>query len=90
MPQITGTRRINSHCEQREAIQFGTGENMKTALTLIGIIALAMGLLWMGQGSGYISWPASSFMISQTIWIYYGGALAVVGLVLIIFVRRRR
>jgi hypothetical protein len=63
---------------------------MKTALTLIGVIALAMGLLWMGQGSGYIPWPASSFMISQTIWIYYGGALAVVGLVLIIFVRRRR
>jgi hypothetical protein len=63
---------------------------MKTALTLVGIIALAMGLLWMGQGSGYIPWPASSFMISQTIWIYYGGALAVVGLVLIIFVRRRR
>ena len=61
---------------------------MKSALTVIGIIALAMGLLWMGQGSGYIPWPASSFMISQTVWIYYGGALAVVGLVLIIFARR--
>jgi hypothetical protein len=61
---------------------------MKTALTLIGIIALAMGLLWMGQGSGYIPWPASSFMISQTKWIYYGGALAVVGLVLTVFARR--
>jgi hypothetical protein len=63
---------------------------MKTTLTLIGMIALAMGLLWMGQGSGYIPWPASSFMISQTVWIYYGGALAVVGLVVIIFARRRR
>jgi hypothetical protein len=63
---------------------------MKTALTLIGIIALAMGLLWMGQGSGYIPWPASSFMISQTVWIYYGGVLALVGLVVIIFARRRR
>ena len=61
---------------------------MKTALTLIGIIALAIGLLWMGQGSGYIPWPASSFMISQTQWIYYGGALAVVGILLIIFARR--
>ena len=61
---------------------------MKTALTLIGIIALAMGLLWMGQGSGYIPWPASSFMISQTKWIYYGGALAVVGIILIVIVRR--
>jgi len=61
---------------------------MKTLLTLIGIIVLAMGLLWMGQGSGYIPWPASSFMISQTKWIYYGGALAVVGLVLIVIARR--
>jgi hypothetical protein len=61
---------------------------MKSALTVIGIIALAMGLLWMGQGSGYIPWPASSFMISQSQWIYYGGALAVVGLVLIVIARR--
>ena len=61
---------------------------MKSVLTVIGITALAMGLLWMGQGSGYIPWPASSFMISQTKWIYYGGALAVVGVILIIFARR--
>jgi hypothetical protein len=61
---------------------------MKTTLTLIGIIALAMGLLWMGQGSGYIPWPASSFMISQTKWIYYGSALAVVGIILIVVARR--
>jgi hypothetical protein len=61
---------------------------MKTALTLIGILALAMGLLWMGQGSGYIPWPKSSFMISQTRWIYYGAALAVVGGILIIIARR--
>jgi hypothetical protein len=61
---------------------------MKITLTLIGIIALAMGVLWMGQGSGYIPWPASSFMISQTKWIYYGGALAVVGLILIVIARR--
>jgi len=61
---------------------------MKTALTLIGIIALAMGLLWMGQGSGYIPWPASSFMISQSQWIYYGGATALVGLVILIIAQR--
>jgi hypothetical protein len=61
---------------------------MKTALTVVGIIALAMGLLWMGQGSGYIPWPASSFMISQSQWIYYGCALAVAGILLIIIARR--
>ena len=61
---------------------------MKALLTFIGIILLAMGLLWAGQGSGYIPWPASSFMISQTQWIYYGAAVAVVGLVIIVVARR--
>ena len=61
---------------------------MKALLTLIGILALAMGLVFMGQGSGYIPWPASSFMISQTRWIYYGGGIAVLGLLLIILTRR--
>jgi hypothetical protein len=61
---------------------------MKTLLTIAGIVVLAMGLLWMGQGSGYIPWPASSFMISQIQWIYYGGAAAVAGLLLIVFARR--
>jgi hypothetical protein len=61
---------------------------LKALLTFIGIILLAMGLLWAGQGSGYIPWPASSFMISQTQWIYYGAAVAVVGLVIIVVARR--
>ncbi len=61
---------------------------MKTLLTLTGIIFLAIGLLWMGQGSGYIPWPAESFMISQSKWIYYGGATAVAGLLMIVFARR--
>ena len=61
---------------------------MKTLLMLIGIILLAAGLLFMGQGSGYIPWPAESFMISQTNWIYYGGGIAVVGILLAVFARR--
>jgi hypothetical protein len=61
---------------------------MKTALTLIGIITLAMGLVFMGQGSGYFPYPASSFMISESRWIYYGGAIALVGLILIVVAHR--
>jgi hypothetical protein len=60
---------------------------MKTPLLFIGIIVLASGLLFAGQGSGYIRWPASSFMISQSDWIYYGGGMAVVGLLFIIIAR---
>jgi hypothetical protein len=51
--------------------------------TLLGILALLIGLLWIGQGSGTINWPQSSFMISQTQWAWYGAALAVVGVILI-------
>jgi len=61
---------------------------MKTLLTILGLVIVAMGLVWMGQGAGYIRWPAESFMISQTRWVYYGGATALVGLVLIVLARR--
>jgi hypothetical protein len=61
---------------------------MQTLLTIIGIMALLAGLVFIGQGSGYFPYPAESFMISQTRWIYYGGAIALVGLLLIIFARQ--
>jgi len=62
---------------------------MKTALFLVGIVAILVGGLWIGQGTGYIHWPASSFMINQTPWAYKGAALAVVGVILVIWSRRR-
>jgi uncharacterized membrane protein len=62
---------------------------MKTTLTVIGYFLLAMGLFWAGQGAGYIKWPAESFMIDQSQWIYYGGGTALVGLVIAIFGARR-
>jgi hypothetical protein len=61
---------------------------MQTLLTLVGLALVLAGLVFMGQGSGYFPYPASSFMISQTRWIYFGSGFAVVGLVLIIFARR--
>ncbi len=61
---------------------------MQTLLTIVGIILLLMGLVFIGQGSGYFPYPASSFMISQTRWIYYGAGIAVVGAI-IIFISRR-
>jgi uncharacterized membrane protein len=61
---------------------------MRTAVTIGGILALLMGLLWIGQGTGYIQWPASSFMIDQRVWALWGALLAVVGIVLIRVGRR--
>jgi hypothetical protein len=61
---------------------------MQTLLMVIGIIALLAGLVFMGQGSGYFPYPASSFMIGLARWIYYGAGIAVVGVLLIVYARR--
>jgi uncharacterized membrane protein len=56
---------------------------MRRSLLITGFLALAMGLLWIGQGSGAIDWPQSSFMIRQLQWAGYGAVLAAFGLILI-------
>ena len=56
---------------------------MRKLLLILGFIALAIGLLWIGQGTGPVNWPASSFMIKQMQWAGYGAALAALGLILI-------
>jgi hypothetical protein len=61
----------------------GTGESMSRLFLIVGLIALVIGLLWIGQGTGAIDWPRSSFMIRQIQWAGYGAALAALGLILI-------
>jgi hypothetical protein len=56
---------------------------LRKGLLIVGFLALAVGLLWIGQGTGAIDWPASSFMIRQIQWAGYGAMLAAVGLILI-------
>lgn len=62
--------------------------SMRRILTILGTLAVLMGLVWIGQGSGYFPYPASSFMIDQSPWIAYGAGLAILGLVLIAIARR--
>lgn len=61
---------------------------MRIVVLIIGLLALAMGLLWVGQGTGYVMWPKSSFMLADIKWAYYGGALALAGLIAIVWSRR--
>ena len=56
---------------------------MRKVFLVVGLLALAIGLLWIGQGTGAIKWPPSSFMIGQIQWAGYGAALAAFGLILI-------
>jgi hypothetical protein len=53
-----------------------------------GTLALLMGLLWIGQGTGYVRWPAESFMIDVSGWAVRGVLLAVGGALMIVFGRR--
>ena len=61
----------------------------RIAVTIVGALALLMGLLWLGQGLGIVRWPASSFMIDMRPWAVRGAGLALVGVALILFARRR-
>ncbi len=61
---------------------------VRRVLPIVGILAVVVGLVWVGQGTGYFPYPKTSFMIDQMPWAYRGGVLAVVG-VIAIFVSRR-
>jgi hypothetical protein len=61
---------------------------MRALLLVLGIAAVLMGLLWIGQGTGYVNWPRSSFMISEIQWAWYGTALAAAGVLVLLLSRR--
>jgi hypothetical protein len=61
---------------------------MRSGLFIIGVIALLVGLVWIGQGTGIFPYPRSSFMINEVQWAYYGAATAIVGLLLMVYARR--
>lgn len=61
---------------------------MKTLALLAGVVLLAFGLLFAGQGLGLIMWPASSFMLAQREWAVYGAMIALAGAALLWWSRR--
>ncbi|MFL0414131.1 hypothetical protein [uncultured Sphingomonas sp.] len=63
---------------------------LRPALTALGAALFLLGLLWIGQGLGYVNWPRSSFMIDQRPWADRGAGVAVAGLLMILAARRLR
>jgi len=61
---------------------------VRVSLLVVGIIFILMGLVWVGQGTGYFPYPSSSFMINEMPWTYRGVILAVLGLIAVAISRR--
>jgi hypothetical protein len=61
---------------------------LRVSVRVAGFIAALLGLVWIGQGSGYFPYPASSFMINQSPWIWRGTILMIAGLIAIAGSRR--
>jgi hypothetical protein len=63
---------------------------IRIVLTVMGVLMLLMGLLWIGQGTGLVMWPSSSFMLKDMKWAFNGALLANFGLLQLYIVGRRR
>lgn len=52
---------------------------LRSILAVVAVLAIAMGLLWIGQGTGLVMWPESSFMLADRQWAINGAVLAAIG-----------
>jgi len=59
---------------------------MRTAVVVIGVLLILVGLVWIGQGLGFVK---GSVMTGQLMWALIGIVLAIVGAVLAVFGIRR-
>ena len=59
----------------------------RTVSLVIGVLAVLVGALWIGQGAGLVK---GSFMTGSSAWLAIGLLCLVVGLLLIFLALRRR
>ena len=58
----------------------------RTVPTVLGVVGLLVGLLWVGQGLGYLP---GSFMTGDRTWFWVGLLVAVLSLLLLVRGLRR-
>lgn len=56
---------------------------LRIGAIVFGVLCIAMGLLWLGQGTGLIMWPADSFMLADRTWARNGLLLAAAGAIVL-------
>jgi hypothetical protein len=61
---------------------------MKIIFSVLGALIAVAGLIWAAQGAGILPYPATSFMIDNSRWIWIGLATAVVGVIIVILAQR--
>ena len=59
---------------------------MKLVLTVVGVLMIALGAVWILQGVGFLP---GSFMTGQIQWAIYGCIVAIAGIVVVFWARRR-
>ncbi|MBL0768726.1 hypothetical protein K5P26_13535 [Sphingopyxis sp. XHP0097] len=62
---------------------------VKGLMAVVGIAAIMMGALWILQGLDIVRWPSSSFMLGDLTWTRNGTVLALIGVALVWFARKR-
>jgi hypothetical protein len=58
----------------------------RRAVAIVGLMLVAIGLVWIGQGMGLLH--GASFMVDDPLWAVAGGVFAIAGLVLLVVGRR--
>jgi hypothetical protein len=63
---------------------------MKMLLMLIGLVALVLGVYWLGEGMNWFNYaiPHLPSHAGDKMWGYYGGGAALAGLIIILYSRR--
>lgn len=63
---------------------------VRTLMLVIGLLAIAFGLLFTLQGLGIVHWPRSSFMLDDRSWAVRGVIAMIGGALMALYGRRLR
>lgn len=62
-------------------------EQIRFGLSIIGALIVAVGLLWIGHGTGAIHLPFTGFMTETSVWTINGSLVAAFGLIVVVATR---